>query len=181
MKTGSSSATEFESRFRQALDFYFDKKYQEALDIFTSLEHFQELNDSQRADVIRRIADCRSYIDPDQNLINAYDQAINLAGKSTHQVLWILASKANTLAILHRYAESLQNYERAIELADDPEDLEHLKWCVDEVISQREHFIRYGETDSWKKQILKDLTEKQKEIEIEEFWKAAEGKTIFKV
>jgi tetratricopeptide (TPR) repeat protein len=170
----------YSTQFNQALDLYFAKKYPEALAIFTELLESTELENNQKADLLRRIADCRSYIDPQPELIELYDQALSLTGSNKTQRCWILASKASALAIQHDYVESLRCYAAAIELAEDLDDLEHLQQRVEEILDEQEKYVQYGDPKTWKKDLINSVTDKQKKIEAEEFWRLAQGKEIIK-
>ncbi len=150
----------FEEVFTTALEHYFEKKYKDALEILLNLQKMEDLTDAQKADLLRRIADCNAYIDAKPELLELYDQALKLAGNVEFKRCWILASKASTFAMLHRYAESFQTYAEAIQLTEDPDDLEHLQDCVYQVISEQENFTRFGDIGDWKQRLLSKVTKK---------------------
>jgi hypothetical protein len=78
--------------------------------------------------------------------------------------------------LLKRYPESLDCFAEAIQLVKEPEDLEHLESEVEEVLTKYHYSQDHGDFDDWKARVLKKISDFEKELEKEEFWKLAKGK-----
>lgn len=172
------SNSSYSLQFNKAINLYFDQDYADALRIFQSLLELHELNPNQKAELLRRVADCQTHLGNADAYLPYYDQALELIDpqKDETQRLWILASKAYSLALLKRYPESLQCFGEAIRLVKEPEDLEHLESEVEDVLDTYRYSQDHGDFDTWKATVLKKISNFEKEFEKAEFWKLADGK-----
>src|SRR5258708_3077735 len=121
-KSTKIKVIDYSTQFNEAIDLYFKEEYVKPLKIFSKILERKDLNVFQKAEVLRRIADCQMNLNKTDEPLSLYEQALELVGDNKHSRCWILASKANALSHLNRYKEALQCYRESIQLNDDPDD-----------------------------------------------------------
>lgn len=164
--------------FEKARSIYFEGKFDEALQLFENLLK-EDLDEYLLPETLRRKADCLSNLGKNEDALALYEEAITLTKTDSTHLCWVYASKANCLAQLGQYQESIHVYKLAIELADDRDDLEHLKQCSLEVIDEYKHSIIEKATKAQVKNATTAIELRLQSLESDEFFNWIEdGKKV---
>lgn len=124
------------SPFHQALDLFFEKKYEEALVIFISLLD-EKVEHVSQAEILRRIGSCLAELNRIEESVKYLEQAREMYKKFEHEDnIWILQSLAHAYAKQERFTEAFSLYESIIKAVEDPDDFDYLVGEYEQLIDK---------------------------------------------
>lgn len=139
-------------QFDKALKLYFDRNFQEALELFRDLEK-KDLDQYLQVQVPRRIGSCLCELQMTEEGIKYLLQAVELSKKYSmdgQEDMWVLQSLAEGYAKSKEFDKALGIYKKIIEGITDPEDFDYVTYEYECLL------------DEYKKYKMKDVMELKK-------------------
>jgi tetratricopeptide (TPR) repeat protein len=183
MTSSDFSRHEYEQLLSQAVNLYFDKKYEQSLELLEKILRSPELDSQLKIRTLRRKGNTLCSLKKYPEALQVLDQGLFLAQDDPAEKCWMMACKGWCLYKLGRYEDSLHSYDQAMHLVTDKEDLEYLQFECELVLDdyekkKKDQFIERAKS-SFQNGMQQRLAMLRKEEELysdEDF----EGKPILK-
>jgi tetratricopeptide (TPR) repeat protein len=156
----STKSNDHQQQFNEALEFYFQERYEEAATLFQFLLKEPDLSPHHQAQSHRRLGSCLVELgEPEKGLLEI-EKALSLTSPKDPLYCWVLESKASTLVVLMKFEEAIACYRQAISKVTELADLDYMELQLEEALEAMES----GPVEERKQAVLAALDAKLAEI-----------------